>query len=271
MNDAQLVVWNAIVVNFKVFTDVVVVNSSVCSAWQGFQLGITAQCWLQPGPPEQRSSSRNKEMAPVVTAFFLLRTDDVGSCNSTCIWSISTSSYSRSCCSPKRCQAASRAVRSSTCASYFHLLDTRRRCGFPAFTASVQTQKGPASTLRLCLGNNVVVQLRTTSVPKTDCNAGRGVKARLMWPYGSLYLRRFAGCRWEVDQGCGRVRPCTQANFNGNRILVRLGRVLYGNSSTDVRSVELLQHRAAGTSQLAAAGLLSSRQLAVEAQADKES
>ena len=33
----------------RLFTDVVVLNSSVFGAWQGSQLGITAQCWLQPG------------------------------------------------------------------------------------------------------------------------------------------------------------------------------------------------------------------------------
>lgn len=48
----------------------------------------------------------------------------------------------------------------------------------------------------------------------------------------------------EVDQGCGHARPCAQANFDGNhRILVRLGRALQANSSADVRSVELPQHR----------------------------
>lgn len=49
----------------------------------------------------------------------------------------------------------------------------------------------------------------------------------------------------KVDQGCGHVRPCTQANYDGSRILVGLGRALYANSTADVRSVELPQHRAA--------------------------
>lgn len=65
----------------------------------------------------------------------------------------------------------------------------------------------------------------------------------------------------KVDQGCGRVRPCTQANCDGGRILVRLGTDLYAKSSADVRSVEVPQDRAAEISQLAAAGLLSWRQL----------
>ena len=46
-----------------------------------------------------------------------------------------------------------------------------------------------------------------------------------------------------------------------NRILVRLGTDSYANWSVDVRSVELPQHRAAENSQLAAVGLLTSRQL----------
>ena len=104
-----------------------------------------------------------------------------------------------------------------------------RRCGLPALTSSLQTQKGPASTLRPALA--------ITTAPTADDerskdgrDAGRGAKARLLEPSGGLYLGRnhsqigrFTGCRWEVDQGCGHVRPCTQANFDGNRILVRLG------------------------------------------------
>lgn len=52
-NDAQLVVCNIVVVDFAVFavfTDIVVLGCIVGSAWQGFQLGITAimlECWLQ--------------------------------------------------------------------------------------------------------------------------------------------------------------------------------------------------------------------------------
>jgi hypothetical protein len=46
---------------FQRSTDVVVVNSRICSAWQGFQLGITAQC-LHPAS-EQRSSSRRTRLA----------------------------------------------------------------------------------------------------------------------------------------------------------------------------------------------------------------
>lgn len=213
-------------------------NSIVCSAWQGSQLGITAQCWLQPGLPEQRSSSgrtpfgpsvsRSEEMVPLWQHFFFLRVHDAESCNWSCISSISILSHSRSCCSPNWGQAASLSgsVCESRClllndASYFHSLDTDRRCGIPALTVSLQTQKGPALTLRRALA--------ITLAPTADdgrCKEGlqcwQRRESEINVVLDGLHLRRnlsqigrFTGCRSEVDQGCGRVRPCTQANFDG--------------------------------------------------------
>lgn len=77
-------------------------NISVCSAWQGFQLGITAQCWVRPGPPEQRSSRHRtvhlvvKRSTRCYSVFVFCELMMLGAAVRPAFGSISTSSYSRS-------------------------------------------------------------------------------------------------------------------------------------------------------------------------------
>ncbi|KAJ4994341.1 hypothetical protein SVAN01_00170 [Stagonosporopsis vannaccii] len=161
MDDAQLVVWNTVVVDFAVFTDVVMLNCSVCSAWQGFQLGITATmlaCWLQaskaPHSSDRRAAhdaGRNFRIQTIV------------------LWSITVPSreslfneckiFSFAGCSPP-------------------VRDSRTH-------GKVVNSKGARVGAPPRAGDNAG-SVRTTSAPKKDGNAGnaghagRGAKARLL-------------------------------------------------------------------------------------------
>lgn len=105
MNDAQLAVWNT-ARQFQGVHRRCGANSSVCSAWQGFQLGITARCWLRPRPPEQRSSRHRTPLAQVHavvkrssrcdSVFVFCGLMMLGAAVQRAFGSISTSSYGRS-------------------------------------------------------------------------------------------------------------------------------------------------------------------------------
>lgn len=121
MSGAQLLVWNAVVVEFKVFTDVVVLNSSENSAWRGFQLGVTAQRWLQPEQVRKRDRRTAEWTKTKCEPWWRDRPVDSNSTlwpevagrNCTlelhlCWWSLTSScTVARSCYSTKRCQGAS--------------------------------------------------------------------------------------------------------------------------------------------------------------------
>lgn len=153
-------------------------------------------------------SQPQRGIVPCDRTFLLTSgTGDVESCNANWVCSVSAPSYSRSCSPlitvPSR-ESLGLGMRvmplaSSTYVRGSNSLVSCRRCGFPALTSSLQTQKGPPQRSALPI----------TSTPTADDerskdgrDAGRGVKARLLTPYGGLSLGRnhsqigrFTGCR----------------------------------------------------------------------------
>ena len=133
----------------------------------------------------------------------------LGAAIRTCVWLKTTSSYSRSCCSSKRCQAArpSGSVCES-CRLFFNvckLISFAGHC-WPMRESRSHSRLAHSKGARLNAppwpGNNAGSLCRRRVFQRGPAMLAKWLKARLSWPYGGLYLGRnhscigrFAGCR----------------------------------------------------------------------------